>query len=152
MPLRPPRIVRRLLALLTWDRRDREMEQEMAFHIESIKDDLIRSGMSEAEAERSARRRFGSMLQLKEEGHDVRSARLVEDLTRDARHMARGLRKSPVFTMTRRADPRPWHRRQHRDLLRRRSTLAATAPVSTGRTARHGVRNVCVRHQHRAGQ
>jgi putative ABC transport system permease protein len=100
MPLRPPRIIRRLIALVTWQRRDRDMEQEMAFHIESLKGDLMRSGMSEAEAERSARRRFGSMLQLKEEGHDVRSARIVEDMTRDARHMARGLRKSPVFTVT----------------------------------------------------
>ena len=56
--------------------------------------------MSEDEADRAARRRFGSVLQLKEQGHDIRSARLVEDLTRDARHMARGLRKSPVFTLT----------------------------------------------------
>ena len=100
MPLRPPGIVRRLIALVTWQRRDRDMEQEMAFHVEALKGDLMRSGMSEAEAERSARRRFGNMLQLKEEGHDVRTARIVEDMTRDARHMARGLRKSPVFTIT----------------------------------------------------
>jgi putative ABC transport system permease protein len=100
MPLRPPRFVRRFIALATWDRRDEEMQQEMAFHIDAIKTDLMRSGMSEAEAERSARRRFGSVLQLKEEGHDARSPRIVEDLTRDARHMARGLGKSPVFTIT----------------------------------------------------
>ena len=50
--------------------------------------------MSEAEADRAARRRFGSVLRLKEEGHDVRSARLVEDLARDVRHMTRGLRKA----------------------------------------------------------
>ena len=56
--------------------------------------------MSEDDADRAARRRFGSVLQLKEEGHDIRSARLVDDLTRDARHMVRGLRKSPVFTIT----------------------------------------------------
>lgn len=100
MRLRLPRVVRRLFALFTWDRRDQDMDQEMAFHIQSITDDLMRSGMNEADAERAARRRFGSVLQLKEEGHDVRSARLVENVTRDARHMARGLRKSPVFTIT----------------------------------------------------
>jgi putative ABC transport system permease protein len=100
MPLRPPRMIRRLIALFTWNRRDEEMDQEMAFHIESIKRDYVRSGMSEEDAERAARRRFGSVLQLKEAGHDIRSARLVEDLTRDVRHMARGLRKSPVFTIT----------------------------------------------------
>jgi predicted permease len=100
MPLRPPRFVRRLIALLTWNRRDQDMEREMAFHIESLKGDLIRSGMSETEADHSARVRFGGLLQLKEEGHDLRSARIVENLARDARHMARGLRKSPVFTLT----------------------------------------------------
>jgi putative ABC transport system permease protein len=100
MPLRPPRFVRRLMALFTWDRRDREMDQEMTFHIESIKRDLMADGLSDEEAGRAARRRFGSMRQHKEEGHDVRSARVVEDLTRDARHMARGLQKSPVFTLT----------------------------------------------------
>src|SRR5688500_2768719 len=100
MTLRPPRIIRRLIAMFRWDKRDHVMDQEMSFHIESIKRDYMASGMSEDEAERAARRRFGSVLQLKEEGHDVRSLRLVENLTRDARHMARGLRKSPVFTIT----------------------------------------------------
>lgn len=100
MRFRPPRVVRRLLALLTWERRDQDMDREMAFHIQSIKDDLVKSGMNEVEAERAARRRFGSVLQLKEEGHDVRNGRVAENLLRDARHMARGLRKSPVFTIT----------------------------------------------------
>jgi hypothetical protein len=31
--------------------------------------------------------------------HDARSSRLLEDLVRDVRHMARGLRKSPGFTI-----------------------------------------------------
>ena len=43
--------------------------------------------------------RFGRMLKLKEQGHDVRSSRLLEDLVRDFRHMTRGLRKSPGFTI-----------------------------------------------------
>ena len=100
MPLRPPRFVRRLISLVRWDQRDREMEREMTFHVESLTRDLVASGMSEDEARATARRRFGSMLQLKEEGHDVRTGRLFEGVTRDARHMARGLRKSPVFTLT----------------------------------------------------
>ena len=36
MPLRPPRFIRRLIALVTWNARDREMDQEMSFHVESI--------------------------------------------------------------------------------------------------------------------
>ena len=85
---------------MNWNRRDRDMEDEMAFHIESLKADLMRDGMSEAEAGETARRRFGRVLQLKEEGHDVRGFPMFEDLVRDARHMSRGLRKSPVFTLT----------------------------------------------------
>jgi putative ABC transport system permease protein len=56
--------------------------------------------MSEAEAERAARRRFGSVLRLKEQGHDVRRARVIEDVVRDVRHMGRGLRRSPGFAIT----------------------------------------------------
>ena len=43
------------------------------------------------------RRRFGSVARLKEQGHDVRSARVVEDIGRDVRFAARGLRRSLGF-------------------------------------------------------
>jgi len=99
MPPRPPRFLRRLVALFTWDARDHDMDQEMAFHVESMTRDSVRSGMSEADAERAVRRRFGNVRRLKEQGHDVRSARLVEDIVRDVRHMARGLRRTPGFAI-----------------------------------------------------
>ena len=95
MKVRLPRFFRQLIAFLTWGAKDRDMDQEMAFHVESISRDYVRSGMSEAEAERAARRRFGSVLRAKEQGHDVLSARVVEDLVRDVRHMGRGLWRSP---------------------------------------------------------
>jgi putative ABC transport system permease protein len=97
MRIRTPRFFRRLTGLFTWDARDRDMDQEMAFHVESMTREYVRSGMSEAEAERAARRRFGSVTRLKEQGHDVRSARVVENVVRDVRHMSRGLRRSPGF-------------------------------------------------------
>jgi putative ABC transport system permease protein len=56
--------------------------------------------VTQDESDHSVRRRFGRALQMKEEGDAARSARVIEELTRDARHMARGLRKSPVFTTT----------------------------------------------------
>ena len=99
MKLRPPRFLRRLIAFLTWGARDRDMAQEMAFHVESMTRDYMRSGMSEAEAERTARRRFGSALRLKEQGHDIRVGRLIEDFARDVRHTGRGLRRSPGFAI-----------------------------------------------------
>ena len=62
----------------------------MAFHLESLTREYVRSGMSQADAEQAARRRFGNRLRLKEEGHDIRSAPLVEHLMRDVRHTGRG--------------------------------------------------------------
>ena len=97
MTLRAPRILRRLIALFTWGARDREMDEEMAFHVDSMTRDFARSGMRVAEAEREARRRFGSVLRHKEQGHDLRTARFVEDVVRDVRHAGRGLRRSPGF-------------------------------------------------------
>src|ERR1700676_5396247 len=99
MTRRPPRFVRRLIAFFTWDARDRDMDQEMAFHVESMTRDYVCSGMSEEEAARAARRRFGGALRLKEQGHDVLSGRLVEGVVRDVRHMGRGLRRSPGFAI-----------------------------------------------------
>ncbi|MGH9347251.1 MAG: ADOP family duplicated permease [Vicinamibacterales bacterium] len=94
---RPLRWFRRLAGLFTWSARDRDMDQEMAFHIESMTHEYVRSGLSEVEAERAARRRFGNVTRLKEQGHDLRTARLVDDVSRDVRHMGRGLRRSPGF-------------------------------------------------------
>jgi hypothetical protein len=75
------------------------MDREMAFHIESLTRDLVRAGMDEAEAARVARRRFGDVVRLKERGHDVRTAPLLEQLVRDVRYAGRGLRRSPGFTV-----------------------------------------------------
>ena len=52
----PPtdRFFRRLTGLFTWGARDRDMDQEMAFHVDSMTREYVRSGMSEAEAARAA--------------------------------------------------------------------------------------------------
>jgi putative ABC transport system permease protein len=99
MGLRLPRFLRRLIALFTWSSRDREMDQEMAFHLESIQREYVRAGMTEAEAERVARARFGDVFRLKEHGHEVRTARGLEAFVRDIRHTTRSLLKSPGFTI-----------------------------------------------------
>ena len=75
------------------------MDQEMAFHVESLTREYVRGGMSQAEAERAAHRRFGSVTRLKERGHDIRTVRVIEDVVRDARHAGRGLRRSPGFAI-----------------------------------------------------
>jgi putative ABC transport system permease protein len=75
------------------------MEREMAFHVDSLARDYARGGLSVADAQRAARRQFGNLTRLKERGHDERTMRLVEDVTRDVRHAARGLWRSPGFSL-----------------------------------------------------
>ena len=150
MPIRLPRRLRRFLAPFTWNARDQEMDREMGFHLESIRQQYVQSGMSEADAARAARTRFGDLRRLKERGHDVRTTRLVDDLVRDVRHMARGLRKSPGFTVAVILTLGARDRRQHRDLLGRRPAAAAAAAVSGGRPAGDHLRSLR-RHARAAG-
>ena len=75
------------------------MQREMAFHVDSLARDYARDGLSNVDAQRAARRQFGNLTRLKERGHDERTMRLVEDVTRDIRHAARGLWRSPGFSL-----------------------------------------------------
>src|SRR6185503_16058668 len=95
--MRAPRFLRRVLALFGWSARDADMSEEMRHHLESLTDDLVRSGMHRDGALTGARRRFGSVLRMKEAGHDERRAPAVEHLMRDVQHMTRGLLRSPAF-------------------------------------------------------
>jgi putative ABC transport system permease protein len=99
MALRTPGFIRRLLALFRWHSRDRDMEREMAFHVDSLARDYAREGLSDEDAQRAARRQFGNGTRLKERGHDERTMHLAEDVARDIRHGARGLWRSPGFSV-----------------------------------------------------
>src|SRR3954447_5626957 len=99
MALRPPLFIRRVLALFRWHSRDRDMEREMAFHVDSLARDYAHDGLRDIDAQRAARRQFGNVTRLKERGHDERTMRLVEDVTRDVRDAARGLWRSPGFSV-----------------------------------------------------
>ena len=97
MAMKSPRWLRRMTAFLRWDARESDMDREMAFHVESLAREYVQGGMSQADAEKAARRRFGDATRLKERGHDARSSAVVDGLVRDVRHMGRGLATSPGF-------------------------------------------------------
>src|SRR5688572_19384240 len=97
--MRPPRFIRRVLALFRWSSRDRDMEREMAFHVDSLARDYARDGLSDVDAQRAARRQFGNLTRLKERGHDERTIPAAEDIVRDVRYAARGLWRSPAFSL-----------------------------------------------------
>jgi hypothetical protein len=89
-------VVQRLLALFRRDRLDRELDDEMAAHLELAERDARATGLSAEEARRAARRTFGGIEQIKEAHRDARSARSLESLWRDIRYGIRAIRRTPT--------------------------------------------------------
>jgi predicted permease len=75
------------------------MEEELLTHIQLRADDLQRSGMPRAQAERRARIEFGARERFREACHEALGANLLENLFHDVRFALRALRKSPSFVI-----------------------------------------------------
>jgi predicted permease len=88
---------RRLRYFARRSERQRLLWEEMDFHIESITQDLVGSGMSEQEARAAAHRKFGNMTQKSEEARSTWIARWMSDLAQDLRYSFRGMRRDAGF-------------------------------------------------------
>ena len=77
-----------------------EIAEELRSHIELRADDLVRSGVPRAQAERQARLEFGSPQAIREDCQEEAGGTGIESLFQDLRVAIRVLRKSPSFTLT----------------------------------------------------
>jgi predicted permease len=88
----------RIATLLRRSQIDAEMDEELRSHIQHRADDLERSGIRRAEAERRARIEFGGYVRFKEESHVEMGGQFFETLGQDVRFSLRQLRRAPGFT------------------------------------------------------
>jgi putative ABC transport system permease protein len=88
----------RLRALVRARTVDRELDEEIRFHLEQETKKNVSRGMSPDDARRVALASFGGVRRVQEEHREARGARWLEDFLADARFAFRTLRRSPALT------------------------------------------------------
>ena len=89
----------RLRALLRRSTVERELEDELRFHIEQETAKYVRTGENPEHAVRHARLALGGLEQTKEECRDARGTRFMDDLGQDLRYAIRALLHNPAFAL-----------------------------------------------------
>jgi putative ABC transport system permease protein len=93
------RLWRRLRALGRRGELDRELDEELRYHLDREVELNVAAGMSPEEARLAALRGFGGLTRAKEECREARGVRLLEDMWQDVRYGLRTFRKRPGFTL-----------------------------------------------------
>jgi len=93
-------ILFRLRAALGAGQMERDLDEELRFHLEMETDKYIRQGDSPEAARARAERAFGNATRRKQAIRDGWGIGLVRDALNDLRHATRQLRRNPGFTGT----------------------------------------------------
>jgi predicted permease len=89
----------RLLAVGRRDSRDRDLEDELRFHLDALAEAHERSGLAPDAARRAAERDLGGVDRTRQAWRDQRSWLPLEELLQDARYGLRVLRRAPVVAV-----------------------------------------------------
>jgi len=92
-------LLERVRALLFRRREERELDEELSFHLSMEADYRRRHGESHADAHRAAMMALGGVEQVKEDVRDARGTRLLEDGASDLAFALRTLRRAPSFAL-----------------------------------------------------
>jgi len=88
----------RLTAIFRRKQLDREMAEEMRFHLNQRTADFAADGLASEEARFAAQRKFGNAGLLQEQSRDARGFMWLDQFQQDLRYGLRQLRRNPAFT------------------------------------------------------
>ena len=88
----------RVKALVRRRELDRDLEDELQFHLAMREQKLREEGVAAGEAPYAARRQFGNVTRLKESSRELWGFRWLETFAQDLRYGLRQLRRNPGFT------------------------------------------------------
>ncbi|MGQ0649024.1 MAG: ADOP family duplicated permease [Gemmatimonadaceae bacterium] len=93
-------VIARVRALVLRSREERDLDEELRFHLDRDVAERMRRGIPADVARRQARLALGGVEQRKEDVRDARGVRPLQELSADVRYAVRGLRRNPAYTIT----------------------------------------------------
>ncbi|HEX6463492.1 MAG TPA: ABC transporter permease, partial [Vicinamibacterales bacterium] len=88
----------RLRSLFRRARAERDLDDEISYHVEIEVERYTSAGMDSESARRLVMRSFGNVQSVKEGCRDARGTRLIETIAADVRYGVRTLLRAPAFT------------------------------------------------------
>src|SRR2546426_645944 len=90
----------RVRALVAPRRIERELDEELAFHLERETQKHLTNGLTPAHARTRARARFGSVPLAADQCRDVRGTAFLDALAQDIRYALTTFRRAPLAVLT----------------------------------------------------